>query len=65
VAQALFADFLERMDRYHATRDFPAVKGPSYLGVHLRFGTVSIRRLAARHAAQVQGSAGARCGWAS
>lgn len=43
--QALFESFFERMDDYHATRDFPAVKGPSYLGVHLRFGTVSIRRL--------------------
>jgi len=43
--QALFEDFFERMDDYHATRDFPAVKGPSYLGVHLRFGTVSIRQL--------------------
>ena len=46
-AQALFQDFFERMDRYHETRDFPAVKGPSYLGIHLRFGTVSIRKLVA------------------
>lgn len=45
--RSLFEDFFERMDDYHATRDFPAVKGPSYLGVHLRFGTVSIRKLAA------------------
>ena len=45
--QALFAEFVERMDQYHATRDFPAVKGPSYLGVHLRFGTVSIRKMSA------------------
>ncbi|MDD2880198.1 MAG: deoxyribodipyrimidine photo-lyase [Rhodoferax sp.] len=43
--QALFESFFERMDDYHTTRDFPAVKGPSYLGVHLRFGTVSIRQL--------------------
>lgn len=42
----LFKDFLKRMDNYHETRDYPAVKGPSYLGVHLRFGTVSIRALA-------------------
>jgi deoxyribodipyrimidine photo-lyase len=35
------------MAHYKDTRDFPAVKGPSYLGVHLRFGTVSIRQLAA------------------
>lgn len=58
--QALFEAFFERMDDYHATRDFPAVKGPSYLGVHLRFGTVSIRQLV-RIALQRQaaGSAGA------
>ena len=42
----LFADFEERMDRYKDARDFPAVKGVSYLSVHLRFGTVSIRHLA-------------------
>ena len=45
-AAALFEDFLDRMDRYDRSRDFPAVKGPSYLSVHLRFGTISIRRLA-------------------
>jgi deoxyribodipyrimidine photo-lyase len=44
-AEALIADFARRMDRYDVQRDLPAVKGPSYLGVHLRFGTVSIRRL--------------------
>ena len=43
---ALFADFLGRMTHYKETRDFPAVKGPSYLGVHFRFGTVSIRKMA-------------------
>ncbi len=47
----LFAEFLTRIDRYHETRDFPAVKGCSYLSPHLRFGTVSIRQLvAAAHA---------------
>ncbi|MBL8333678.1 MAG: deoxyribodipyrimidine photo-lyase, partial [Rubrivivax sp.] len=45
-AQELLDDFLERIDRYADTRDFPAVKGPSYLSTHLRFGTVSVRRLA-------------------
>lgn len=45
-AEALFEDFLHRIERYDQARDFPAVKGPSYLSVHLRFGTVSIRRLA-------------------
>ena len=33
---------------YHDTRNFPSVKGTSYLSVHLRFGTVSIRQLAVR-----------------
>ncbi|HOH06177.1 MAG TPA: deoxyribodipyrimidine photo-lyase [bacterium] len=32
---------------YDRTRDLPAVAGTTRLGVHLRFGTVSIRRLAA------------------
>ena len=58
--QALFEDFLDRMDRYGDTRDFPAVKGPSYLGVHLRFGTVSVREMAAAaFERQGRGSAGA------
>ncbi|MBA3593704.1 MAG: deoxyribodipyrimidine photo-lyase [Polaromonas sp.] len=56
----LLDQFIGRIDQYHATRDFPAVKGPSYLGVHLRFGTVSIRRLAAAALQrQQQGSQGA------
>ena len=45
-AQELLADFLGRIDRYDEARNFPAVKGPSYLSTHLRFGTVSIRQLA-------------------
>jgi deoxyribodipyrimidine photo-lyase len=44
-AAKLVDDFCERMDRYEETRNFPSVKGPSYLSVHLRFGTVSIRQL--------------------
>jgi deoxyribodipyrimidine photo-lyase len=56
----LFEDFFDRMDDYHSTRDFPAVKGPSYLGVHLRFGTVSIRKLAGTaHQRTLMGSQGA------
>ena len=59
-AQTLFEDFFERMDGYDEARNFPAVKGPSYLSVHLRFGTVSVRRLAAAaHQRQLHGSAGA------
>ncbi|PJB13281.1 MAG: deoxyribodipyrimidine photolyase [Flavobacteriales bacterium CG_4_9_14_3_um_filter_40_17] len=30
---------------YEATRNFPATIGTSFLGVHLRFGTVSIRQI--------------------
>ncbi|MBA3056506.1 MAG: DNA photolyase family protein [Gammaproteobacteria bacterium] len=59
-AAQLFEDFFERLDSYHETRDFPAVKGPSYLSVHLRFGTVSIRQLVATAwQRQIQGSRGA------
>jgi deoxyribodipyrimidine photo-lyase len=32
--------------KYQEQRDFPAVAGTSKLGVHLRFGTVSIRQIA-------------------
>ena len=60
-AQELLADFLhERIDRYADARDYPALKGPSYLSVHLRFGTVSVRRLAREAWSRVQaGSRGA------
>ena len=44
-AQRLLADFSPRMGGYQAQRDFPSIKGVSYLSVHLRFGTVSIRQL--------------------
>jgi deoxyribodipyrimidine photo-lyase len=45
-ARALWDDFRAgRIARYGALRDFPAAKGVSYLSVHLRFGTVSIREL--------------------
>ena len=45
-AQHLLDDFMTRIDSYADRRDFPAAKGPSYLSMHLRFGTVSIRTLA-------------------
>jgi deoxyribodipyrimidine photo-lyase len=58
--QELLADFLHRIDAYAETRDHPAVKGPSYLSTHLRFGTVSIRQLAgAAHQRAAAGSRGA------
>ena len=44
-ANKLIDDFWLRMDHYGTRRDYPGVKGPSYLSVHLRFGTVSIRQL--------------------
>lgn len=44
--RAMLDDFLERIDGYDRARDFPSLKGPSYLGVHLRFGTLSIREVA-------------------
>jgi deoxyribodipyrimidine photo-lyase len=54
------AAFLERIDAYDRTRDFPAADGTSRLSVHLRFGTVSIRRLAAEALARAgYGSSGA------
>ena len=57
---SLFDKFIYRMDQYDDTRNFPAVKGPSYLGVHLRFGTLSIRKLASIALdAQKKGSVGA------
>ncbi|OYT93373.1 MAG: deoxyribodipyrimidine photolyase [Burkholderiales bacterium PBB3] len=59
-ATALLNDFVGRLDRYDETRNFPSVKGPSYLGVHLRFGTVSIRQLVhLAYQEKLQGSAGA------
>ena len=61
-AEALLADFLQRIEHYDTARDYPAVKGPSYLSVHLRFGTISIRRLAnaARDHAERAGARGHR-----
>ena len=38
--------FKEFIAKYPETRDYPAIKGTSHIGLHLRFGTVSIRELA-------------------
>ena len=58
-AARLFAGFKQRMADYHERRDFPALRGPSYLSVHLRFGTISIRALAraAWQACAIRGAA--------
>ncbi len=59
-ASQLLDDFLPRLPRYHEKRDYPARKGPSYLSVHLRFGTISIRALARlAHAEMLRGGQGA------
>ncbi|HEY6144586.1 MAG TPA: deoxyribodipyrimidine photo-lyase [Flavobacterium sp.] len=36
---------LKNVAHYHETRDFPALDSTTYLSPHLRFGTVSIRKL--------------------
>ena len=43
---ALIEDFKKRIKNYSHNRNFPGTKGVSYLSVHNRFGTVSIRHLA-------------------
>lgn len=36
---------LKFLRHYHETRDFPYINGTSKLSIHLRFGTISIRKL--------------------
>jgi deoxyribodipyrimidine photo-lyase len=61
---ALFRDFRTRIDRYRDARDHPAIKGPSYLSVHLRFGTVSVRELAAyAHARSLEADGAGAATW--
>ncbi|MBQ0131655.1 MAG: deoxyribodipyrimidine photo-lyase, partial [Comamonas sp.] len=60
-AQQLRQDFVPRMGDYAQERDFPARHGTSHLSVHLRFGTVSVRQLAAvAHERAQQGDEGAQ-----
>ncbi|WP_075352475.1 cryptochrome/photolyase family protein [Algoriphagus marinus] len=40
----------ELIRHYDQNRNFPAIKGTSRLGIHLRFGTISIRKLALKAA---------------
>jgi deoxyribodipyrimidine photo-lyase len=42
-AHCLLEEFQERIGQYDLARDFPYIKGSSYLSLHLRFGTLSIR----------------------
>lgn len=57
-ARQLLADFLPRMAQYQQARDYPGRRGVSYLSVHLRFGTVSIRELV--RLARAEGGVGAQ-----
>ena len=41
----VFPHNLTHIKEYHAQRDFPALDSTNYLSPHLRFGTVSIRKL--------------------
>lgn len=56
-AKTLLDDFRARIDDYDTARNFPAVKGPSYLSVHLRFGTLSIRAAARMAVAHLEDAA--------
>lgn len=38
----------ELVKKYQQQRNFPAINGTSHLGLHLRFGTISIRQLASK-----------------
>ena len=44
--QKQITEFKDRLQHYDQTRNFPAIKGVSYLSVHNRFGTISIREIA-------------------
>ncbi len=60
-AEQLLAAFTERMARYDHDRDYPALDATSRLSLHLRFGTISVRRLVRLLRARIdaaQGGAG-------
>ncbi|MEO8156634.1 MAG: deoxyribodipyrimidine photo-lyase [Betaproteobacteria bacterium] len=57
-ARQMFEEFLDRIAGYGDRRNFPGVRGVSYLSVHLRFGTLSIRELV-RAAASTKGEGAA------
>ena len=63
--EALLDEFLDRMDDYDATRDFPARPGPSHLGIHLRFGTLSLRRLVGLASQRIEGGSRGAQTWLS
>lgn len=45
-------NFAEKLKGYEKDRDFPAKNATTHLGLHLRFGTVSIRKVASEALAQ-------------
>ncbi|WAC42299.1 cryptochrome/photolyase family protein [Pedobacter sp. SL55] len=45
-------NFAEKLKGYDKDRDFPAKNATTHLGLHLRFGTVSIRKVASEALAQ-------------
>ena len=61
-AEKLLADFGSRIGRYGEARDFPGLKGPSYLSVHMRFGTLSVRHAARLARRAIENDAAARAG---
>ena len=44
--------FAEKLNGYEKNRDFPAKNATTHLGLHLRFGTISIRKVASEALAQ-------------
>ncbi len=63
--EELLDEFLDHLDDYDARRDFPAQVGPSHLGIHLRFGTLSLRRLVAIAARRIEGGSKGAQTWLS
>ena len=63
--EELLEEFLDRLDDYGDTRDFPATPGPSHLGVHLRFGTLSLRRLVRLATQRIEGGSRGAQTWLS
>ena len=63
--EELLEEFLDRIDGYDDTRDFPATPGPSHLGVHLRFGTLSLRRLVRLATQRIEGGSRGAQTWLS
>ncbi|WP_433645244.1 deoxyribodipyrimidine photo-lyase [Candidatus Profftella armatura] len=44
-AKILLNNFIKKIKNYNINRNYPSINGTSYLSIHLRFGTISIRKL--------------------